>query len=314
MVQYSRVSYSDRCQIVALLKSNKSVREIASLLNFDKSTIYRELKRNRLRESSQSLTYDADAAHSKCLKRKKSQGRKSIIKGNLKEYILKYLKLGWSPELIAGRYRREKKCSLSHQTIYDYIKKNRELRPYLRFGTKRGIGRRAQNNVRKQKLLSIHQRPESANNRSRFGHWERDGMYGANRKQILVCLERKSRLVRLGHMPTTNASLVSKITEETLSKDKVLTITNDNGTEFRRPETIKFPVYYCDAMKPEQRGSVENVVGKLRRYITRKTDLDLLSERDLKRIEDIYNNTPRRIFDYRTPLEVYYNKTVALVY
>ncbi len=138
-------------------------------------------------------------------------------------------------------------------------------------------------------------------------------MYGVNRQQLLVCLERKSRFVRLAKMLNTNAAIISKLTEKILKKEKVVTMTNDNGTEFRRPETCKYPIYYCDAMKPQQRGSVENVIGSLRRLIKRTTDLNFMSDKKIKQIEKYINKAPRKMFGYRTPYEVYFNKKVALI-
>ena len=116
-----------------------------------------------------------------------------------------------------------------------------------------------------------------------MGHWERDGMYGANKKQLLVCIERKTRLVRIEKMNSTRAQDVHNLTSKALKKDKVLSITNDNGTEFRRPHLSKYPIYYCDPMKPYQRGSVENVIGSLRRLVKRTTDLEKMTGKRVKR-------------------------------
>ena len=308
MKKYSRVSYSVRCQIYAYLQTNLSVSEIASKLGFHKTTIYREIRRN----SSQKC-YHPVKAQKTADKKALLRGRKSAFKGHRKTFALKKLKQGWSPEMICKRYQLERGISFSHQTIYNYIYQNSDLKQFLRFGNKRGIGRRRQNNIRKENLNSIHDRPLSAKNRSRMGHWERDGMFGANRKQLLVCLERKSRFIKLAKMNTTVASEVSKLTEKTLRKEKVITITNDNGTEFRRPHTCKYPIYYCDALKPQQRGSVENVIGTLRRFIRRTTDLESLSDYKIQQIEDHMNLIPRKMFGYKTPYEVYYKKKVALV-
>ncbi len=308
MKQYSRVSYEVRCQIYAYLQIDLSIPEIATRLGFNKSTIYRELNRNQNPKG-----YLPTSADKKAAARSLDRGRKAIMIGKRLRLVRNLLKRGWSPEMIAKRYQLEKKESFSHQTIYNFIYKNPELKKLLRFVGKNGIGRRKQQNIRKERLASIHTRPLSAKNRSRFGHWERDGMYGANRQQLLVCLERKSRFVRLAKMPNTNAEVISKLTEKALKKERVITITNDNGTEFRRPETCKYPVYYCDAMKPHQRGSVENVIGSLRRLVKRTTDLNLMSDKRVKQIEKYINQAPRKMFGYRTPYEVYFNKKVALI-
>jgi transposase, IS30 family len=314
MNKYSRVSYWDRCQISALLKRDFSIPEIATELGFHKSTIYREIDRNKEHVGqSRYKIYHPQIANKKSAVRAKQRGRKSIIDEDLMGVITSKLNLSWSPQAIAGRYFKEKKKSISHQTIYNFIYRNPQYKTKLRFAKKRGVGRYKQQIARSKSLNSIHERPVSASNRSRFGHWERDGMYGANRKQLLICLERKSRLVRIGKMTTVNAREVSKMTEELLDKEKVLSITNDNGTEFRKPETCKYPIYYCDPMKPNQRGSVENVIGSLRKYIKRSTDVEILNDQDIKDIENTINNTPRKMFDYQTPFEVYYKKKVALI-
>ncbi|MCP3928709.1 MAG: IS30 family transposase [Bacteroidetes bacterium] len=314
MKKYSRVSYEDRCQISAMLKRNFLISEIATELGFDKSTIYREIKRNKDQSSSPYRdVYNPLVAQSKANKRSKNKGRPKIIQGNVENIIIEKMGQGWSPEKIAGRFKKEKFLQISHQTIYSFIYENNDYKKLLRFGRKRGIGRRRQASIRKEKLLHISQRPISANNRSRMGHWERDGMYGANKKQLLVCIERKTRLVRIEKMNSTRAQDVHNLTSKALKKDKVLSITNDNGTEFRRPHLSKYPIYYCDPMKPNQRGSVENVIGSLRRLVKRTTDLEKMTDKRVKEIESYINNTPLKMFDYQTPYEVYYKKKVALI-
>lgn len=314
MKQYSRVSYWDRSQINAMLKREISIAEIAKELGFHKSTIYREIKRNSIVSLKLSRpSYIAQVAQKKAIERLKGQRKPYLIQGVLAEFVEQQIKDHWSPELIAGRYQLEKKKSLSHQTIYRYIKQRRDLKPYLKFINKRGCGRRHQRKVREDRLLSLKQRPTSANKRSRHGHWERDGMYGANRQQLLICLERKSRYARLGLMQSVNAAETNQLTEKLLKREKVLSITNDNGTEFRKPETSQYPIYYCDPFKPHQRGSIENLIGTLRNKIKRTTDLKALTNKQLNDIEDWINKRPRKMFNYRTPYEVYFNKKVALV-
>ena len=217
MKTYSRVSYAVRCQIYAYLQTNLSISEIATKLGFHKTTIYREIKRR-----PENKRYCPDRAQKNAFKQALHRGRKTSFCGHRKSFALRKLKQGWSPEMISKRYQMERGITFSHQTVYNYIYQNWELKKYLRFAGKTGIGRRRQHNIRRKNLNSIHSRPLSAKNRSRFGHWERDGMFGANRKQLLVCLERKSRLIRLAKMPTTVASDVSKLTEKTLKNEEKL--------------------------------------------------------------------------------------------
>lgn len=114
-------------------------------------------------------------------------------------------------------------------------------------------------------------------------------------------------------METTKAEETNLLTQKLLKTEKVLSITNDNGTEFRRPETSNYPIYYCDPFSPNQRGSVENVIGTLRNKIKRSTDIKAFTDVDLNAIENWINKRPRKMFNYRTPYEVYLKQKVALV-
>ncbi|WP_423811889.1 transposase, partial [Pseudomonas aeruginosa] len=92
----------------------------------------------------------------------------------------------------------------------------------------------------------------------------------------------------------------------------IYTITNDNGSEFRGEPIKEVRVYHCDPMKPQQRGTVENTIGMLRRHITRQTDLETMTDADIKDIEDRMNLRPRKILGYMTPYEMFYKTKVAL--
>lgn len=314
MKSYSRVSYQDRCHINALFKRNFSITEIATELGFHKSTISRELKRNQGNDPRSFYKgYFPQVAEKLAKERAIKRRKKKIIIGALKGLIIEKLHLGWSPEQISGRLKKEKKRSVSPVTIYRFLNDNPEYKRFLRFGTKRGIGRYKQRRLHKKKFLNIKDRPNGAENRSRYGHWERDGMYGADGKQLLVCIDRKSRYTKIGLMKNLDSKTVNKLTEKILKDEKVLTMTNDNGSSFRKPMDWDVPVYFCDPMKPQQRGSVENTIGVLRRFIKRNTNLEALGEKGIREIENLINNIPRKMFDYKTAFEVHNNKKVALV-
>ena len=93
----------------------------------------------------------------------------------------------------------------------------------------------------------------------------------------------------------------------------IKTITNDNGPEFRGEQNHGVPVYYCDPRKPQQRGTVENTIGILRKRLTLKTDLSKMTKNGLKEIENAFNLRPRKCLGYKTPYEVFFNTKVALV-
>lgn len=307
MTNYRRVTYEDRCQIQAYLQANMSVAEFSRKLGFHKSTIYRDLSRNSYRKK-----YTALAASKRAKERYLRCRRPYKIHGQLEQVVVGLLFADWSPQQIAVRLRAEG-MAVSHETIYQHIQRyGTVLKAGLRRFNKRGAGRYRQ---RKTKLtlnkLKIGQRPKAAEDRSRIGDWERDTLYVANRKLVLVCTDRKSRYTKLA-VTSYRTKDTSKVTWDLLKRYPVRSITNDNGPEFRDGPNMKVSVYYCDPMKPHQRGTVENTIGLLRQYLTRKTDINELTPEKLRSIETAINLRPRRCLDYRTPHEVFYGKSVAL--
>lgn len=121
----------------------------------------------------------------------------------------------------------------------------------------------------------------------------------------LVCTERRSRLTLLQKVKKRTAEGVAKQTRSMLKGKKAFTMTNDNGSEFRGSVQIGVPIYYCQPMKPQQRGTVENTIGQIRRFIPRSTEMQNLKDKEVKRIESLMNNKPRKCLNYRTPNEVY---------
>jgi IS30 family transposase len=313
MRQYRRVAFEHRCQIQAFLASKTRVSEIAENLGFHRSTIYREMRRNRSQQG-----YKLEHAHSLARKRFESCRRKALMQGDLQLAVLRKIELRWSPEQIAGRFKRENYAQLSHETIYRFIRScrltlwKRSLRRYK----KRGQGRyAARNNKPHWKTHSIQDRPRVIDQRRRFGDWERDTMLGQSRKMVLVCAERKSRFVRITRAKEPFCIHLTQQTKELLEIPggrKVRSITNDNGAEFKDGDQFEQPVYYCDPQKPQQRGTVENTIGLVRQYLPKKANFLEVTETQIQAIEDELNLRPRKCLDYRTPHEVFFGKPVAL--
>jgi len=306
---YRRVTYEDRCQIHAFLQAKIPIPTISKRLGFHKSTIYKELSRNVGR-----FNYDPVRA-SRLSEQRFSHCRRSyIIQGSLESQVRKLLQRQWSPEQIAGRLHLEGQQGPSHEAIYQYVYRNwAELKYCLRRFNKRGAGRyRMRNYRRSTRKLMICSRPAKANLRLRIGDWERDTMRNQKGQHVLVCTDRKSRYTRIAKLPSRSNHKVSRATIRILKGKKVHTMTNDNGPEFRNSTELKYPVFYCEPRKPQQRGTVENTVGLLRQYLPRRSDMGSLTTRQIRRLEDRLNFRPRRCLDFRTPHEVFYGKSVAL--
>lgn len=312
MRNYRRVAYEDRCQIRAFLQAEVPVSEIAEQLGFHKSSIYRELSRNRIPRKG----YLPGRAHVLWKKRIRDCRRPRIIKGKLEVYVVNRLIEGWSPEQICGRLVHERsKFRLSHPTIYRFVRRHwAAFKMCLRWYNRRGGGRLCMRRYKRSIGLSIHTRPEAANRRSRRGDWERDCFLVAKRRMILVCTDRFSRYTLMRKAPKFSAKTISQLTWKMLrtTKRKVFTITNDNGAEFRDGANMKVPVYFCHPRKPQQRGTIENTIGLVRHFIKRNTNFNTLKEERLKDIQTLLNHRPRKCLDYKTPHEVFFKKQVAL--
>src|SRR5437868_6729595 len=231
MPRYRRVTFEDRCQIRAMLEIQASKAEIARRLGFHKSTITRELKRN-----VEGVQYRAKLATDLAKFRFRRCRRRRLLQGELREKVLQKITEGWSPEQISGRYTNEKVGKISHETIYRFIRSNHFAKPAYERGLSKykrsGASRIRAKKLREINNLSINQRPAIINNRKRFDDWERDTMH-AQRKRIIVCVERRSRFIKLARVQEPYCVYLTNQTKYLLSSTNapVLSITNDNGSE-----------------------------------------------------------------------------------
>lgn len=310
MGKYRRVTFEDRCHIHAWKQENVGNREISRRLGLHPSTIYRELRRNR------TLTYQPSRAQKFAESRYKMCRKRYKLTADLIELIERKVQIGWSPQQVSLRLLNESKVRISHECIYQHIRKNRKFfAPFLRRIGRRGGGRYVQRiaKSRPSNLLSIAERPTIANDRGRIGDWERDSMFAAQKKSLLICTDRKSRFTKIIKAKDLKAETIHQLTLELITSTgkKAFTVTNDRGTEFALPVS-GLKTYYCAPQSPFQRGTVENTIGLIRQYIKNTTDIDQLDDKDLKNLEDRLNFRPRKCLNYQTPYEVFYKTKVAL--
>jgi len=302
MQHYRRVSYEQRCQISAFLETKISIQEISKRLKLHRATIYRELSRNKDshgRYNAYIADHETQVRKMSCRRRKllSDPERLNIVETALREHL--------SPEQIAGRFK-----VISHQTIYNALNTDHErLRVYLRrYGKRRGRGRKGRRKARERASwhVPISERPKHINQRKESGHWERDTMYLKDRKMMLICIERKTRYVRIEKLEKLRLKNVHAQSINMMQDcgKKILTITNDNGSEFMGDAKTEVPVYFCDPYSPQQRGSVENIIGLIRQYLTRTTDIKKLSKEKIKEIEAKLNHRPRKCLNFKTPYEM----------
>ncbi len=315
MSSYRQLSLEERCEIARLRDAGRSIRQIAAALDRQPSTVSRELTRNR----GSTVGYKPAYAQAQTDARRWS-GSRLERDDALREGVLDRLAGGWSPEQVAGRLALEAGVRvISHETIYRFIhaqmKRSNHVawRRYLLRGKMRRGWRKTGGPSRFAQHRSIHERPPDVADRVTAGHWEADAVLFATPGQaILVAHERTSRLTLAVRAPSlkaepTAATLIRLM--RPVPRDLRRTITFDNGTEFARhhhlARQIGVDTFFCDPRSPWQKGGVENAIGRLRRDIPRKTNLDSLSKWALDTILARYNNTPRKCLGFQTPAEAF---------
>jgi IS30 family transposase len=256
--------------------------------------------------------------------RHREKGKKRID-GETWARVDAMLELCWSPEQISRRLKLEGHESVSHETIYLHIYRDKGeggvLFTHLR--------RRHKYRKRMHKYCKrvgwdtrrpISERPPIVESRSRLGDWEADTIIGGGRRgAILSLVERRSRLVLLEKVANLSPDTLADAACDKLMpiKDKVITITSDNGIEFIRHQRIARQLdadfFFADPYSSWQRGTVENTNGLVRQYLPKKTPLDTVSDDQIRFITDRLNNRPRKALAFRTPNEVFHNHFVALI-
>jgi IS30 family transposase len=275
------------------------------------SSVARELKRN----SGVQVGYQPSYAQQQARARRWS-GSRLDRDGALRDQVLAHLQAGWSPEQIAGR-----SGALSHETIYRFIyaqidrHNDFSWRHYLPRGkAKRGWrGTRGGSPARHMsERVPLIERPDEVLDRAIAGHWEADLMAFARYGQNLIMLhERSSRILIADRLVSKQADGVAAAIARMLAplpRALTNTMTFDNGTEFARHYrlvSLGIGTYFCDPHAPWQKGGIENAIGRMRRFLPRKTDLATLPIERLIELITVYNNTPRKCLDWKTPAEAF---------
>jgi transposase, IS30 family len=318
---YQHFTLEDRIEIARLQGEGRSIRQIASALDRAPSSVSRELKRNRAAQAYRPSYADQLG------RARRWTGSKLDRNQDLRELVLSRLRQGHSPEQIAGRLLRDKASQrISHETIYrfvhaqiarhnDYSWRHFLPRGKSRRGWHRGKGSGAQAIIKDR--VSIAQRPRFIAARKQSGHWEADLMvFGDKKSNILLTQERSTRYVRLFKQPDRTAKRVSANLRHwfrSMPGKLRRSLTQDNGLEFilhhKLNTVFNLKTYFCDVHSPWQKGGIENLNGRIRRYLPRATDFKSITPKRLKRIEKAINNTPRKCLGFKTPAELF-NKQV----
>lgn len=242
---------------------------------------------------------------------------------NFLEFVhTKFTKDEWPLDAICGYAKRHKLFSgemLYTRTLYNYVDlgllKIKSIDLPLKLRRKTSIKRTIKS---KRKLgKSIEERPLEIEERSSFGNWEIDTVVPKKNKEepaLITITERKTRMEIILKIATKNSSSVNEKLEKLLSKLENSTaifksITSDNGLEFanltKLENSLVRDVYYCHPNNPQERGSNEKHNSLIRRFLPKGKSLLDYNENHYLKIMNWMNNLPRKILNYRTPIEVF---------
>ncbi len=311
---YHHLTYGERCQIYALRKSGLSDLAIARQIGRDRTTVWREIRRNgggrgyRHRQAQGKASARRSAASS--VARKMTRERWRTVEDRLAE--------GWSPDQIAGRFRKEGIPMAGREWIYQHVRADRKAggRLFL-FLRRRGRkpnwkGGRHSGRGRIPDRTDISERPEIVEAKERIGDWEADTIVGKGHSGALVSLvDRASKYTLLQRVGRRTAAAVGAALLEMLLPLAALvrTITADNGKEFAGhawvAQALGAGFFFATPCHSWERGLNEHTNGLVRGYFSKDTDFRKITDAQVKAVQDRLNGRPRKALGYMTPAEAF---------
>jgi IS30 family transposase len=319
-MSHRQITHEERYSIAHYLRQGYSQKEMAKLLKRHPSTISRELGRNGQIGTGRYYHYIAQ---------KKAQGRRRFSRYGpqfTKEewgIVCHFLAEDWSPEQISLTLRKHRVLRMSHETIYRYIWRDKKcggtLYKHLRQSSKKRRKRYRAYDSRGvlRGKRGLDQRPETANERLRKGHFEGDLVHGVkDRDCILTLVDRKTRLVIIRKLRDKAMKDVADAMVKLIRRYGILTITLDNGTEFHDYERVErltgVKFYFAAPYHSWERGTSENTNGLIRQYIPKTASMKGITQRACNNIAGRLNNRPRKILGLNTPEGAHYGHQLKL--
>ncbi len=312
METYKQLTYSDMVKIETFIEEGYKPGGIAIKISKDCTTVYRCLKNN----SNEDGIFVADEAWEKVCKRKSEANKHIRILPDsiLEKYILVKIEEHWSPEQIAGKWTHNTGEPICHETIYQYVYKNKPqlIKMFFRRkGKKYQHERKSKYQIPNRRMID--ERPKEVETRKDVGHWEGDTIVGKDHKgSIVTNVERKSGFFIASKTKDRSAQSIFESTVidfKNIPDELKISMTYDNGKEFSYHEKIesstKMTVYFAHAYSSWERGSNENTNGLLREFIPKGTDFNTVSDEDLARYVELINNRPRKRLGFMSPNEVF---------
>lgn len=312
---YRQLTQGERYVMANMLRQRFSLRSIALALDRAPSTISRERQRNLTQYDE---AYRAERAHQYAIARRWRTRKKSQYSEQEWREVAEQLQRKWSPGQIAGRRKRQGRPSMSKETIYRYVRRERaaggQLWRHLRIVSKFGRKRRGSPATRGRLVGKRHisERPKAVELRRQKGHWEGDTVMGADMRHcVLTLVERTTGYLVMKKLSARNKEQASNALARSIIglKGRFKTITLDNGTEFHDYEQVeklfKVKFYFATPYHSWERGTNENTNGLIRQYLPKGMCLKNLTQKDCDRIAAELNDRPRERLGFRTPREAF---------
>lgn len=314
--KYTHLKPEERDKISIFSTMKYSRRKIAKEIGRSTSTITREFKRG----VTQKDQYFAVTTQLKVDSKKRNARRKRKTDNPvIQKYIIDKIKppFLWSPEIISVKIKEDLGISVGKDSIYTFIYKDKpELTRYL---FRRHPGKKTRNKAKKTdrtlipNRTGIEKRPDKANNREEFGHFEADTIVSkASLAALLVIADRKTRRIKIKKLARKTAELTSSsiiFTLQVYNIVQLLTITYDNGSEFCWHEKVNKELnmqsFFCNPYSSWEKGTVENINGLIRRFFPKGTDFDKITDEQIQCVEDWINNRPMKVLGYKSPNQKY---------
>ena len=322
-MSHKHITPSQQNEIAVLLRTNTKQKEIAKIIGVTPSAICQEIKRNK---DSDGIYRASSAKFKKKQRRIKANQRFRKIQNNswLKRYINHRIgKKHWSPDQVSGRLKRDypndKNKQIGKDSIYKYIYSERkDLVKYLhckKGAYRRRYGTKIREKQREQaKIKRIDTRPSIVDKRIRIGDWEGDTVIGKDKKSRLITnVDRFSGYGLIDRISKTSVLIIHnklKNRFDKISRNKKYTYTYDNGVEIGKDDDwleskINMDVYRAFAYHSWERGCNENFNGLIRQFFPKETNFANISDEEVKKVEKLLNDRPRKRLNYCTPKEVF---------
>lgn len=301
--KWKHLAYEERCVIERLRSNGYSIRGIAKILNRSANTISYELWKNKVNG-----IYEAKKAEVKACQRRywcKRDSLKVSMDKYIHDFVHEHIKLKWSPERISGYLKLKESIICSSKAIYKYIKARCLDRFLMHKGKKKNKSYYKHNSFLRGDRKWIEERVLT----KEIGHYELDFIVSShNTSVLLVCVDKLTKYTKILLLPNRKHVTVLRAFYELFEGESILSITTDNDiafTNWKQIESLfKVKIYFTHPYHSWEKGLVENTNRWIRNYIPKKSDLSLVTSKQISDSLYYLNDIPRQILDYKRPSEL----------